>query len=303
MDGIASAPAQAVVSNFQANCAVCGGPLAARPRVRVSEACLLECSSCGSWTYWPRQSPSGQQSLHDSADYFDHPYFELRRRISPSLRRRCRQTFARIGRALDVGSLRGQPLLDVGCDTGVFLQCAAEEFGVKPIGLDVARRSVEQARQAGMEVYQAPLDQAPEHLRGLPLILAIDLIEHVPDPGAFLREIRGRLRSGGAAYLETPNIESKVYRLGSWLSALSGGRPAALYDRLFPPQHVQYFTRQSFIALAQKNGLQIVSVETRSLPGGDIAASSLVRLGMGVVQALDALSGSHILICAVLRRE
>jgi SAM-dependent methyltransferase len=271
--------------------------------VRLAEARLLECSSCGSWTYWPRQSSAAQQSLHDSADYFDHPYFELRRRISPSLRRRCRQTFARIGRAIDVGALRGQPLVDVGCDTGVFLQCAAEEFGVKPIGIDVARRAVEQAQQAGIEAYHSPLEDAPEHLRELPLIVAIDLVEHVADPGAFLRAIRSRLRAGGVAYLETPNIASKVYRLGGWLSSLSGGRPAPVFDRLFPPQHIQYFTRQSFVALAQDSGLQIASVQTRSLPLADIAASSFVRLSMGAIQSLDLLSGSHILICAVLRRD
>ena len=303
MESTTDVAAQPVVSDLQAACAVCGGTLLTAPKVRLRQAALFECSSCHSWTYWPRQTASGQQSLHDSAEYYDHPYFELRRRISPSLRARCRQTFARIGRALDVGSLRGQPFLDVGCDTGVFAQCAAEEFGVKPIGIDVAARAVEQARQSGIEVYQSPLEDAPERLRELPLIAAIDLVEHVADPGAFLREIRGRLRSGGVAYLETPNIDSKVYRLGCWLSALSGGRPAALFDRLFPPQHVQYFTRQSFFTLAQQSGFEIVSVETRSLPSGDIATSSFVRLGMGAMQALDALSGTHILICAVLRRD
>ena len=134
------------------------------------------------------------------------------------------------------------------------------------------------------------------------MITAIDLIEHVPDPGSFLRHLRKRLRPGGVVYLETPNIRSMVYRFGRTLSRLTGGRPRSLFERLFPAQHVQYFNPNSLGALALDNGFGVVRMDTRILPSSDIAAGALARAAISVLQALDSLSRTEILIWAVLKR-
>ena len=283
-------------------CVVCGTPIPDNVKVRLAGSQLRACSSCGTWVYFPRPVPQDQAAIHDTEDYFDHPYLELRRRSGPAQLRRCRLIISRLCSGLGVDSLRGQRLLDIGCDTGVFLATAAQEFGISPIGLDVGARAVAVAAQRGIEVYRAPIEAAPEHLQDLPAITAIDLVEHVADPAAFLREIRQRLRPGGVVYLETPNIRSSVYWTGRVLSGLTGGRPAALYERLFPAQHIQYFTRASLGALARACGFELTGMGTRVLPWDDIAASGFVRAAMAGMQLLDRLTGERILIWAVLRR-
>ena len=270
--------------------------------VRLGKARLTACPACGSWTYFPRLTPAEQANIHDDSDYFDHPYFELRRIVTPAQLRRCRDIFSRLSTACAVPQLRGQRLLDIGCDTGVFLRAARDEFGVVPIGVDVSARAVAAAREEGVEAYQTLLEEAPPQLTGLPLATAIDVIEHVPDPGAFLRQVRSRLAPGGVLYVETPNIRSAVYALGRVLSHLIDGSGSGMIQRLFPPQHVQYFTADSLSRLAKDSGFEVVRVDTRVLPLSDIAASVTTRLAVGTLQLLDRVLRREILVWAVLRR-
>jgi SAM-dependent methyltransferase len=243
-----------------------------------------------------------QAEIHDTADYFDHPYFKLRRALTMRQRQRCNDVFQRLSAVVEINRLRGQPMLDVGCDTGAFLRAAKEAFGIVPFGIDVNKKAVETALHDGVEAYAATLEDAPEELKNFPLVTAIDLIEHVPDPELFLYQLLKRVRPGGLVYIETPNIRSMVYRFGQLFSTITGGRPAGLFERLFPPQHVQYFTVQSFRALAERTGFNVVQLGCRTLPSSDIAASLLAKIPIGALQLCDLLKGTRILIWAILRR-
>jgi 2-polyprenyl-3-methyl-5-hydroxy-6-metoxy-1,4-benzoquinol methylase len=293
---------KAVISVEILPCAICGSPLRSEVKVHLPNAHLRACAACGSWTYLPRQNSPEQVAIHDTEDYFDHPYFELRRNASPALIRRCRNIFSCLAEGMDINALRGEQLLDVGCDTGVFLWAAAQEFGIVPVGVDVSRRAIAAALSRGIDAYASTIEGAPEHLRGFRVITAVDLIEHVADPAAFLREVRNRLRPGGVLYVETPNARSAVYRIGAILSQLTQGRPAALLERLFPPQHLQYFTAASLARLARAAGLEAVRIDNRVLPWEDIAASLPVRVAMSAMQVFDRWAKTEILIWAVLRR-
>jgi 2-polyprenyl-3-methyl-5-hydroxy-6-metoxy-1,4-benzoquinol methylase len=191
-------------------------------------------------------------------------------------------------------------LLDIGCDTGAFALCAAQETGVEPVGIDVARLAVVAARQSGLEAYHTTIENAPVELRDFEVVTAIDVVEHVPDPLEFLNAIRARMRACGAVYIETPNIKSTVYRLGALLCKVTGGRPAATWHRLFPPQHLQYFTTTSFVETARRAGFTVAGLVTRTLPHNDLATSQTVRAAMDVMQLADDMAGERILICAVL---
>lgn len=283
-------------------CAVCKTALPGVATVRLQGSYLCACQSCEAWTYLPRTSADGQAALHDNATYFEHPYFKLRRNATQTQRRRCLDIFTRIGEAVNLASLRGQPWLDIGCDTGLLLKAAQDELGIIPVGIDVAKRAVGIARQNGVDAYQFSIENAPPELSGFPVVTAVDLIEHVPDPGEFLRRVRDRICPGGALYLETPNIRSAVYRFGRALARLTSGRPAGLIERLFPPQHIQYFTAKSLVFVAQGSGFEVVRLIQRGLPLPDIAASPWARMPIAVLQAIDRLAGTEILLCAVLRR-
>ena len=70
--------------------------------------------------------------------------------------------------------------------------------------------------------------------------------------------MRSRLGPGGVLYVETPNIRSAVYTLGRVLSHVNQSSASGMIQRLFPPQHVQYFTTHSLSRLAKDSGLEVV---------------------------------------------
>jgi 2-polyprenyl-6-hydroxyphenyl methylase/3-demethylubiquinone-9 3-methyltransferase len=281
----------------------CHGDLRRGPYVRLPTLSLHLCSHCGSLTALPRPTAAELASLHDGPEYYNHPYFRERRRRAERVEWRCRQAFFKLaGVGVSIDALRGARHLDIGCDTGEFLLAASRLFGTVPLGIDISARAVGEAEARGIEVYHGDMEGAPPLLNDFPLITAIDLIEHVADPASFLSAIAARLRPGGVCYLETPNIRSIVYGLGRTISRLTGGWPASLCERLFPPEHVQYLSAAGLQAMARACGLGLASLTTRRLPSADTAASLPVRAAMSGLQALDGILGRQILFCAVLRR-
>ena len=75
--------------------------------------------------------------------------------------------------------------------------------------------------------------------------------------------------------------------MGWVLSRITGGRPTAIFERLFPSQHIQYFTRSSFATLAHECGFEVVQLDLRSLPFTDLAISLPIRLALTGVQLFD----------------
>ena len=280
-------------------CIACGGPLD-RLWLQIPTVALHRCGTCETLTALPRPSGDAQADRHDSAAYFDHPYFEKRRDQTRTLDR-CRAVFELLGKRIDVRQLAGARMLDVGCDTGTFLAAASRLYGLTPVGLDVAQRSVAAAVAAGIEAYCAPLEQAPADLGQFRVITAIDVIEHVPDPVTLLAHVGRHLEAQGVCYLETPNIRSTVYGVGRLL-ARTVPRSASI-ARLFPAEHIQYFSVAGLRAAAQRARLTLVDCGTRPLPRADLGVGFATGCGLGALQIIDRLAGTEILHWAVLKRD
>lgn len=284
------------------DCVVCGAAALGRPAVRIRQAVLRPCRTCGSWTYLPRPTQSELTSYHDEADYFAHPYFQLRREAILATEARCRQTFQRIQRAAPALRLDGAKALDVGCDVGLFVAASARLFRTEPFGVDVSSRAVNEAARRGVDAHLGTLDSAPPRFSHFDVITAIDLIEHVADPADLFSAIHDRLRPGGVAYVETPNTRSAIYVIGRVVSGLTGGRPRGAMDRLFPPEHVQYYSKAGLAAVATRAGLEVISAATRRLPMPDIAVDVPLKIALGAAQGADLLTGEAALLWGVLRR-
>jgi 2-polyprenyl-3-methyl-5-hydroxy-6-metoxy-1,4-benzoquinol methylase len=174
------------------------------PVVRIAEAQLHPCDSCGSWTYFPRPTPSEQSQLHDTEEYFNHPYFRARREDNLAHQKRCQEVFARLEKLAGWPPISGQRLLDIGCDTGSFLSAAAELYGVVPFGVDVSRRAVDVARGRGFNAHWGRIEEAPPEFAGFNVVTAIDVIEHVVDPEAFLRSLQARMEPAESSTCKRP---------------------------------------------------------------------------------------------------
>lgn len=104
----------------------------------------------------------------------------------------------------------GLSVLDVGCGGGLVTEPMAR-LGAAVTGLDASQGAIAVARahaaEQGLAIDYRVLtveDAAAEGM-GCDAVLALEIVEHVPDPGAFVAALAGVLRPGGIAILSTLN--------------------------------------------------------------------------------------------------
>ncbi|HEX9628537.1 MAG TPA: class I SAM-dependent methyltransferase, partial [Pyrinomonadaceae bacterium] len=94
-------------------------------------------------------------------------------------------------------------ILDIGCGTGGNLETLAK-FGVAE-GVDVSTEALDFCRARGLDlVKQGAAESLPYEDQSFDLVTALDVVEHLDDDIAGLKEMRRVLRPGGRAVLFVP---------------------------------------------------------------------------------------------------
>jgi SAM-dependent methyltransferase len=102
----------------------------------------------------------------------------------------------------EIGKRRPR-ILDVGCGTGANLQMLAN-YGVAE-GVDISPDALEFCRARGLsKVKLGPAEALPFEDASFDLVTGLDVVEHLDDDEAGLREMRRVLRPGGRAVLFVP---------------------------------------------------------------------------------------------------
>jgi 2-polyprenyl-6-hydroxyphenyl methylase/3-demethylubiquinone-9 3-methyltransferase len=120
-----------------------------------------------------------------------------------------------------VGSLRpleGLSILDIGCGGGLVCE-PLTRLGARVTGIDPAIENIEAAKRhaadQGLAIhYRAARveDLETEH-RTFDAVCCLEVVEHVPDPAAFLKSCAALVRPGGLLLLSTINRTLKAYLL------------------------------------------------------------------------------------------
>jgi 2-polyprenyl-3-methyl-5-hydroxy-6-metoxy-1,4-benzoquinol methylase len=162
--------------------------------------------------------------------------------------RRLRRLAPRIGRA-DTSSFK---LLDIGCGDGAQLNIWKQAFDgpTETFGVEFNPKAAAAARAQGHHVYADTFEDAAIDDGPFDLIYSLQVIEHVPDPSAFLGKVRTELAPTGRVVIDTPNVDS--------LNRTIFGRHWGGYHI---PRHWNLYSPKTFETLAKKASFEVEQVQ------------------------------------------
>jgi SAM-dependent methyltransferase len=97
-------------------------------------------------------------------------------------------------------------ILEFGCGNGRFLSYASRSAN-KACGFDFNGTAFEEARQLGLDAYER-WEDVPELL--FEAVVTFQTLEHVPDPGAIVRQLVDRVATGGYLIIAVPNEDGPL---------------------------------------------------------------------------------------------
>ena len=157
----------------------------------------------------------------------------------------------------------GAVLADIGCGMGIMAEAAHGKFS-KYVGMDLSLERVKQAREKVKSEkcfwVVGDAQHVPFKSGSFNQVVSLEVIEHLPDSGAYLQEINRILAQGGSYILSTP---------GSFFYSSNFGR-------LYQDQHIYQFNPRVLRRLLKEN-----SFEVSFIKGVGFRLQLVIPLGMG----------------------
>lgn len=141
-------------------------------------------------------------------------------------------------------------MLEVGFGAGSLLG-AATRAGWSVEGVEVSESAVKHGEAQGFKTFRGELSEAGYEAGSFDLVVATELLEHVQDPGAMIREIARILRPGGLFWGTTPNSRGLSPRL-----------LGLEWSVICPPEHLHLLSENGVRNLLFEAGFRKVSIDT-----------------------------------------
>ena len=177
-------------------------------------------------------------------------------------------------------------LLDVGCLWGFFLAHARQK-GFDVAGVEPCSKAVRYVRDVlGLAAYQGSLQSAAFASASFDAVSILDVIEHLPDPVAELREAYRILKPAGLLVIVTPDSNGLLPRLiGMKRKTLR--QPWCPIDNV--PWHLWGFTPATIALCVEKAGFNVEAIE--SLEPSVLTTNRTAGSTLGKKLALWTLAG------------
>lgn len=144
--------------------------------------------------------------------------------------------------------LEGKRIIEIGCGSGEYMTCM-EQTGAIVYGLEHLQSSVEQGKRDGHQIFRGFVEDEHFQIPEAPYdgFYIMNYLEHIPDPGSFLRGIAHNLADGAQGIVEVPNFTMMLEK--------------SLYSE-FIQDHLSYFTEETLKSILRWNGFEVLNCES-----------------------------------------
>lgn len=156
--------------------------------------------------------------------------------------------------------LAGRPALDVGCGAGLLAEPLAR-LGAEVTGVDAAAETVAAARAhsagSGLTIDYRQGELAELGLGTFDLVTAMEVIEHVADKPAFVRQLSGHLAPDGLLILSTPNRTPQSRLLMVGVAEAVGAIPRGTHDwdDFITPDELEQLLAEAGLRVGARRGI------------------------------------------------
>ena len=182
--------------------------------------------------------------------------------------------------------LEGAAVLDVGCGGGILAEAMARR-GAKVTGIDLSEKALKVAQlhllESRLAVHYENVsveDYAAAHAGKFDAVTCMELLEHVPEPGAMAAACARLVRPGGQVFFSTINRNPKSY-----LFAVVGAEyvlgllPKGTHDylRFIKPSELSRWCREAGLRIDELIGMSYNPITRRYWLGRDCDVNYLLR--------------------------
>lgn len=182
--------------------------------------------------------------------------------------------------------LGGRRVLDAGCGGGLLSEAMAKR-GAAVTGIDPGRTAIEvaqlHARESQLDITYLCTDTgqlADEQPGQYDTVTCMELLEHVPDPAALVRDCAQLAKPGGDVFFSTINRSPKA-----WLLAIVGAEyvlgllPKGTHDyhKLLRPSELEEFARSAGLAVRDLSGMRYNPLTNTPSLVSDVGVNYLVH--------------------------
>ena len=171
--------------------------------------------------------------------------------------------------------LSGGRILEPGCGRGEYLKLLREAAPVEVCGTEYGAAAAESARAEGLEVERIFFEHGDERVAKAPCdgFFTFNYLEHLPDPAAFLRGIRGNLAEGAYGIVEVPDFGMMLGK--------------SMFSE-FTIDHLAYYTTETLRKMLEINGFEVC--DCRSVWHGYIISAEVRKRRPTDFSGFDAAS-------------
>lgn len=144
-------------------------------------------------------------------------------------------------------------ILEIGCGAGRFrenFRDGIEYWGIEPCHA-AAALAASSLTHVLNGTYEETASQIPDH--HFDLVVCNDVIEHMPDPKGFLRDVGKKLADNGAMIVSVPNVRNAI----TVFDLLFKGDFQYVDAGVLDYTHLHLFTKKSFTRMAEECGWRV----------------------------------------------